>query len=105
MSKYLLKVSYTQSGIGGVLKDGGKARVEVARKLIKSVGGKMLSFDFAFGGVDVYVIADLPSHAAAAKAAMTVSAAGGATIETVVLISPDEIDAAAKGSATTAPGA
>lgn len=96
MPKYLLEVSYTLDGIRGVAVQGGSARKAAAQAAAKSAGGKVESFHFAFGGTDVYVIADLPDNTAAAALAMTVTAGGGATVRTVVLLTPDEVDAAAK---------
>ena len=94
MPKYLLQVSYTLDGVKGVLAKGGSARKAAAQAAAKSVGGKIDSFYFAFGGTDVYTVADLPSNAAAAALALTVSAGGGATVQTTVLLTPDEIDGA-----------
>ncbi len=51
---------------------------------------------FAFGETDVYVVLDLPDNQRAAAASMAVNAAGGATSEVVVLLTPEDIDAAAK---------
>jgi len=96
MPKYLLEVSYTLDGIRGVAAQGGSARKAAAQAAAKSAGGKVESFHFAFGGTDVYVIADLPDNTAAAALAMTVTAGGGATVRTVVLLTPDEVDAAAQ---------
>jgi uncharacterized protein with GYD domain len=105
MAKYLLKVNYTAEGLKGVLAEGGSARVKAATAAAESVGGSVESFYFAFGGTDVFVIADFPDHAAAASLAMTVSASGGATVDTVVLITPEEADAAAaKKIGYTPPG-
>jgi uncharacterized protein with GYD domain len=98
MARYLLKVQYTLQGIQGVRKEGASGRRQAAKQLVESAGGKLESFDFAFGAVDVYALADFPSHAQAANAATAVSAAGGATVETVVLISDAEVDEAVKGS-------
>jgi len=95
MPKYLLQVNYTLDGVKGVLAKGGSARKSAASAAAKSVGGKVDSFYFAFGGTDVYVIADLPDNAAAAALALNVSAGGGATVKTTVLLAPDEIDGAA----------
>jgi uncharacterized protein with GYD domain len=94
MAKYLLEVNYTVDGIKGVKAEGGSARVAAASALIEGLGGSIESFYFAFGGTDVYVIANLPDNAAAAAAALTVSAGGGAVARTVVLLTPEEIDAA-----------
>jgi hypothetical protein len=45
---------------------------------------------------------DLPGHAAAAAASLAV-AASGASLSTVVLLTPEELDAATKLSATYRP--
>ena len=94
MPKYLLEVSYTLEGVQGVVAKGGSARKAAAQAAAKSVGGKVDAFYFAFGSTDVYVIADLPDNEAAASLALNVSAGGGATVETTVLLTPDEIDSA-----------
>ena len=96
MPRYLCKVRYSVEGINGVRKEGGTARAEVARKLFESFGATMHSFDFAFGEYDAYLVVEAPNNAAVAGAATIVSAAGGASIETVVLMSPAEIDEAVK---------
>jgi uncharacterized protein with GYD domain len=94
MAKYLLDVNYTQDGIRGVRAQGGSARQAAAQAAAESVGGTVESFFFAFGGTDVYVIADLPDNVAAAALALAVTAAGGASVKTVVLLTPAEVDAA-----------
>ena len=103
MAKYLLETNYTLEGIRGVKAKGGSARVAAATELIEGLGGKVESFYFAFGGSDVFVIADMPDNVSAAAAALTVSAGGGATTKTIALITPDEMDAAAKMQATYRP--
>ena len=95
MSKYLLEVNYTLDGIKGLKSEGGSARVAAATALIEGLGGKVESFYFAFGGSDVYVIADYPDNVSAAAATLAVSAGGGATSRTVVLLTAAEVDAAA----------
>jgi uncharacterized protein with GYD domain len=96
MPKYLLEVNYTLDGVRGVVAKGGSARRSAAQTAAKSLGGKLDVFYFAFGGTDVVTIADLPDNAAAAALAMSVTAGGGATVRTVVLLTPEEIDGAAK---------
>ena len=95
MPKYLFEVSYTAAGAKGVLEEGGSARVRSVREGIEMGGGKLESFYFAFGGTDAYVIAEHPDHSAAAAIAMRVGASGAATVRTVVLLTPEEVDAAA----------
>ena len=105
MAKYLLKVSYTADGAKGLLKDGGSKRRTAAEQALKSAGARLEQLYFAFGGTDAYVILDAPDHATVAAASLAISASGALTAETVVLLSPEEIDAAAKKSvAYTAPG-
>jgi uncharacterized protein with GYD domain len=105
MAKYLLEVSYTLEGIKGLKSKGGSARVAAAKELIEGLGGTMESFYFAFGGTDVYVVADFPDNVSAAAAALTVAAGGGATARTVVLLTAAEADeAAAKQTSYRPPG-
>ena len=94
MPKYLLQVDYTLDGVRGVVAKGGSARKAAAQAAVKSAGGKLESFYFAFGGTDVFAVADLPDNAAAAAVALNVSAGGGATVKTVVLLTPEEVDTA-----------
>jgi uncharacterized protein with GYD domain len=98
MSKYLLEVRYTLEGVKGVKEKGGSARLAAATELIAGVGGTVESFYFAFGGADAFVIAEFPDDVSAMAAALTVGAAGGATIRTVSLLTPAQVDAAAKVS-------
>lgn len=103
MAKYLLIASYTSEGAKGVLKDGGSARKEQAERALKSAGGSLESFHFAFGSDDAYVLCDFPDNASAAAASLTVSSSGAVTVRTVPLIEPEEIDRAAKISVEYTP--
>lgn len=103
MPKYLLQVNYTLDGVRGVVAKGGTARKAAAAAAAKSVGGKLESFYFAFGGTDVFAVADLPDNNAAAALALTVSAGGGATVNTVVLLTPDDIDSATQQTVKYSP--
>jgi uncharacterized protein with GYD domain len=94
MAKYLFHGSYTEAGIKGVLKDGGSGRRKAVDALAKSLGGTVDSMYWAFGKDDFYVIADLPSQAAAAALAATTGASGSVSISTVVLLTAEDIDAA-----------
>ncbi|HLX88471.1 MAG TPA: GYD domain-containing protein [Acidimicrobiales bacterium] len=94
MAKYLLQVSFTLDGIRGVGAQGGSARRDAAEEAIQSVGGKLEAFYFAFGETDVFVVADLPDNKSAAALVLHVTAAGGASVRTVPLLTPQEIDAA-----------
>jgi len=106
VAKYLIQASYTTEGIRGVLKEGGSSRAATIEKMIADLGGGMESFYFAFGGDDVYVIADLPDNTTAASVGLTVTASGAVRTKTVVLLTPEEIDRATRQTVDyRAPGA
>jgi uncharacterized protein with GYD domain len=97
MAKFLLKVCYSAEGVKGVMKEGASTRVAFIDQLVQGIGGKVESFYFAFGGVDVYVIVDLPDNATAIALATTVGSSSAiSSYDTVVLLTPAEVDAAAK---------
>ena len=98
MPKFLIEASYTLDGVRGVQSEGGNSRRDAIAKVAESVGGRLESFYFAFGDRDAYVIVDLPDNESAAAVALTANAAGGATVRTVPLLTPDQVDAAAKRS-------
>jgi uncharacterized protein with GYD domain len=105
MAKYLLAASYTAEGAKGLLKDGGTKRRQAAEQAIKSAGGKLEAFYFAFGDNDAFVIIDAPDHATIAAASLAITASGAVRTKTVVLLTPEEIDQATKKGATyQAPG-
>ena len=96
MPKYLWEVSYTPEGTRGLLQDGGTKRRAAVEKALSEVGGKLEAFYYAFGKYDLVGIAEFPDHASAAALSLAVAATGAAMIRTTVLLSPEEIDAAAK---------
>jgi uncharacterized protein with GYD domain len=63
-------------------------------KAVESMGGTLTAFYYAFGGVDVFAIVDMPDNATAVASSGLVNAGGGATVGTTVLITPEEIDEA-----------
>ena len=98
MPKYLFEASYTTEGVKGVASKGGSARRDAIQQMFQASGGTMEGFYFAFGDSDAYVFGDLPSNEAATAIALNVNQSGGATVKTVVLLTPDEVDAAANAS-------
>src|SRR5438445_13665475 len=103
MPKYLLSASYSAEGSKGLLKDGGTKRTNAARALVESLGGKLESIYFAFGNTDVVAIVDLPDNASAAAASLTIAGSGALTGKITVLLTPEDIDQAAKKSPTYTP--
>lgn len=96
MTKFLIKASYSPEGAKGVQSAGGSSRRDAVDEMAKGLGGSLESFYFAFGDADAYVVLDLPDSLSAAAASIAVNAAGGASSEVVVLMTPEEIDEAAK---------
>ncbi len=96
MPKYMLQASYTQSGLQGLLKEGGTSRRKMVENLVSGVGGQLEAFYYAFGDDDLYIIVDLPDDAAAASASLVVGASGAVTLKTTVLVTPETIDEAVK---------
>ena len=103
MAKYLLQGSYTAEGSKGLLKDGGSKRRAAAKTLVESLGGKIECLYFAFGDTDVLAIVDMPDSASAAAASLTIGASGALAGKMTVLLTPEEIDQAAKKSAKYTP--
>lgn len=98
MPKFLVEASYTLDGVKGVQSAGGSARRDAVAAAAENVGGRLESFHFGFGDRDAYVILDLPDNESAAAVALAVNASGGARARTIVLLTPEEVDAAAKRS-------
>ena len=96
MPKFLVEVKYSLDGARGLLAEGGSARVAASKAFIESLGGTLESFYFAFGDADGYIIADLPDNVSAAAAALAARSSGGVVSRMVVLLTPEEIDAATK---------
>ena len=96
MAKYLFQAKYTDKGLEGLLKEGGSKRREAVEQAIKGMGGTFEAFYYTFGDTDVLGIADLPDNVNASAFSLLVTAAGGATVKTTVLITPEEVDEAVK---------
>ena len=96
MAKYMIKASYSTEGIKGVMAKGGTSRKDAIGKMLAELGGSMESLYFALGGDDVYVIVDAPSHEVMAAVAGTVGGTGAlSAYETIVLLTAEQMDAAA----------
>ncbi|HEV2282646.1 MAG TPA: GYD domain-containing protein [bacterium] len=97
MAKYLIKASYTVEGTKGLIKGGGgTGRRAAIQQMMQGLGGKLEAFYYAFGDDDVYAIVDAPDNVTVAAVSLAINAAGGASIKTVALLTPEEMDQAAK---------
>jgi uncharacterized protein with GYD domain len=103
MPRYMFEASYTVEGVRGLRRQGGSGRREAVARAVQSAGGRLEHFYFAFGDHDAIAVADLPDNESAAAVALAVSEAGGASVRTLVLLTPEEIDAATKRSVEYSP--
>jgi len=95
MPRYMIAANYTAAGEEGLLAKGGSARRASVTATIEKLGGSVDTFDFAFGAIDVYTVVELPDNVTAAAIALAVGASGLVAVTTTVLLTPEEIDAAA----------
>jgi uncharacterized protein with GYD domain len=103
MAKYMLKASYTVEGTKGLMKSGGSARRAAVKKTIEGIGGKLECFYYMFGDADAFAIVDVPDVVSIAAVSLAINASAGAHVSTTVLLTPEEIDAAAKKSVSYQP--
>jgi uncharacterized protein with GYD domain len=96
MPKYLIQASYTTEGVKGVLKSGGSARRTAVKEMLERLNGRLEAFYYAFGEDDAFVIFDAPDNASVAAVSMAVGASGAARTKTTVLLTPEEVDQAAR---------
>ena len=94
MPKYLFHGSYTVEGVRGLLKEGGSSRKAHFEKNVANLGGQVEVFYYAFGGDDVYAIADLPDNISSAALSFALNAGGGFKVSTIALLDTEEIDKA-----------
>lgn len=98
MPKYLFHGSYTPKGLKGLLAEGGSSRIEAAKQALKSVGGTLEAFYFAFGDYDFYIIVDMPDNVSTTAISFAGNVSGTFSIKTIVLLTPEEVDEAVKKS-------
>jgi uncharacterized protein with GYD domain len=101
MSNYLLQVSYTAEALS-VLIANPHDRMEVVRKTIEKLGGKVGGSWLSFGDYDLVTIIEMPDNISAAAFALAI-AAGGALklIKTTPLLTIEEGLAAMKKAGTS----
>lgn len=96
MAKYLFQASYVGEGIKGLLAEGATKRVDHVNQLITGMGGTIEAFYFSFGEDDVVAIGEFPDQETAAAFSLAVNASGAVKIKTTVLMTPEQVDAAAQ---------
>ena len=80
---------------GGVERRRARRREERRRKVD--------AFYFAFGEHDVYAVIDAPDNVSVAAASLTIGASGAVQTKTVVLLTPEDVDQAAKKAGSYQP--
>lgn len=103
MARYLIQGSYTAAGAKGILAEGGSKRRAAVDEMVKGLGGSVESFYFALGEEDVCVIVEAPSNVDVAAVSLAVGASGAVRLRTTALLTPEEMDEAAKKSVAYRP--
>lgn len=96
MAVYLWRATYNSDGAKGLLKEGGSRRRDAVRKVVEQAGGKLHSFYYAFGDADACGIVEFPDTASAVAMTLAVNSSGAVHLSSTPLITPEEVDAAAK---------
>ncbi len=96
MPKYFFQGSYSPDGTKGLLTEGGTARRDAIEQLLKGMGGTLESFYYAFGDDDVLGVVDMPDAVTGTALSLAVNASGAVRLKITVLITPEEIDQAAR---------
>jgi|SRR5664280_340672 len=103
MPRYLWQISYSTSGAKGLLSEGGTFRRNAITAMVESVGGHVEVCYYAFGTTDLYVIGEVPDEVAAASLSLQTAVAGGARSQTIVLLTPEQLDEATRREVTYRP--
>jgi uncharacterized protein with GYD domain len=96
MPRFMIIGKYAAEGARGLMSAGGSARRAAVEKAVSGLGGRIETFDFAFGDDDIYTIVDMPDSESIAALALTVGGSGAVHVRTVVLITPDQLDSASR---------
>ncbi len=90
MATYILLINYTDQGIRSA-KDGPQ-RIELAKAMIESTGGRFIAYYLTLGQFDTAIIAEAPDGETIAKFVLKIAGAGNVTTTTMRAF--DEAEAA-----------
>ncbi|QHK21765.1 GYD domain-containing protein [Pseudarthrobacter psychrotolerans] len=96
MAKYLFEANYVGEGIKGLMREGGTKRRDALVDALKSVGGSLECFYYAFGDTDVLGVFDVPDPAGAAALSLMINSTGSVNVRLKPLLTVEDIDEAAK---------
>ena len=87
MASYLYQISYSSEAWAALVKRP-HDRIEVVRKVVEKLGGKIEGFWFAFGDYDLIGVIEMPDNASAAAFSVAVAAGGACKdVKTTPLLS------------------
>jgi len=94
MTKYLFEANYVGEGIKGLMREGGTKRRDAVVEALKSVGGSLECFYYAFGETDVLGVFEIPEPADAAALSLMINSTGSVNLHLKPLMTPEDLDAA-----------
>ncbi len=96
MPKYLFEATYVGQGIKGLMEEGGTTRREALTESLRSVGGSLESFYYAFGYYDVLGVFEVPDDASAAALSLLINSSGQVNVRLKPLMTVEDLDEAAR---------
>jgi len=96
MPKYMFEATYLGQGIQGLMREGGTARRDALSEALKSVGGTLESFYYAFGYYDVLGVFEAPDDASAAALSLLINSTGNVNVRLKPLLTVADLDEAVK---------
>jgi len=75
MADYLMQISYSAEAWAALIKRP-ENRIEVVRKVVEKLGGKIGGFWFCFGDHDLVGMVEMPDNTSVAAFAMAIAAGG-----------------------------
>ncbi|HSO89962.1 MAG TPA: GYD domain-containing protein [Arthrobacter sp.] len=96
MAKYLFEANYVGEGIKGLMREGGTKRRDALVEALKSVGGSLESFYYAFGETDVLGVIEVPAPSDAAALSLMINSTGSVNVRLKPLLTLADLDDAAK---------
>jgi uncharacterized protein with GYD domain len=96
MAKFLWHGYYTERGAKALAEEGGTKRRAGVEQAVTAMGGTLEVMYFAFGDDDYYAIVDLPDNVSGAAVSLATALAGAVRLKTVVLLTPEDLDDAAR---------
>jgi uncharacterized protein with GYD domain len=107
MARYMIQASYSTQGLAALIKDP-QDRSAAVRQMIEGLGGKLETFDYAFGDYDVVAVLELPDNVTMMAMSMAIAASGALKSFNTTVLMPmaQAVEAMRKASAVgyQAPG-